>query len=295
MNYENIYARFIADRRAKEAVAVLGYYETHHIVPRSFGGSNEPDNLIRLTAEDHFFAHLLLARIYGGVMWSALFLMSGDRWGGRKHIKLRAAYGLARREWAIYAAQQPGLKGDANGMHDATRHEWVNIDSGEKRYATKSEMWAMYGGSRPHWTSVVSGTRKTFLGWFVGDEPKLRSNKNKDLFFINTDGREFYGTQKSFCEMSGVSIATASRITRRGAVSKCGWKLKGNERENHKQIKTRKGCGKTYTIRKDGVVFTGKAYECAQKIGSTTVQFHSGVYAISKTGTYKGWAINEHR
>lgn len=33
----------------------------NHIVPRSFGGTNEEENLILLTAQEHFIAHLLLA------------------------------------------------------------------------------------------------------------------------------------------------------------------------------------------------------------------------------------------
>ena len=69
MDYRRIYSEFIVDRRTKEP-AVEGYTERHHIVPKSLGGTDEPANLIRLTAEDHFFAHLLLAKIHGGGMWA---------------------------------------------------------------------------------------------------------------------------------------------------------------------------------------------------------------------------------
>lgn len=64
MDYERIYRDFIADRRAKPEPK--GYSERHHIKPRSLGGTDEPDNLINLTAEDHYFAHLLLAKWLGG-------------------------------------------------------------------------------------------------------------------------------------------------------------------------------------------------------------------------------------
>lgn len=37
------------------------YQELHHIVPRSWGGDNQPDNLIRLTKYDHLIAHKILA------------------------------------------------------------------------------------------------------------------------------------------------------------------------------------------------------------------------------------------
>jgi len=38
------------------------YTETHHIIPRSFNGTNDKTNLIKLGARHHYIAHLLLAR-----------------------------------------------------------------------------------------------------------------------------------------------------------------------------------------------------------------------------------------
>jgi hypothetical protein len=38
------------------------YYEKHHIIPKCFGGSDDKLNLIKLTAREHFIAHLLLAK-----------------------------------------------------------------------------------------------------------------------------------------------------------------------------------------------------------------------------------------
>jgi hypothetical protein len=40
-----------------------GYHEIHHIIPRSLGGSNDPTNLVRLSAREHFICHLLLTRM----------------------------------------------------------------------------------------------------------------------------------------------------------------------------------------------------------------------------------------
>ena len=43
------------------------YYEKHHIVPKSLGGSNSPDNLVLLTAREHYIAHLLLYNHYKNI------------------------------------------------------------------------------------------------------------------------------------------------------------------------------------------------------------------------------------
>jgi hypothetical protein len=38
------------------------YTEKHHILPRSLGGGNDDDNLVKLTPREHYIAHLLLPK-----------------------------------------------------------------------------------------------------------------------------------------------------------------------------------------------------------------------------------------
>lgn len=40
------------------------YSERHHIIPRSLGGNNTSNNLVKLTAREHFICHRLLAKIF---------------------------------------------------------------------------------------------------------------------------------------------------------------------------------------------------------------------------------------
>ncbi len=40
------------------------YYEKHHIVPRCLGGKDKKENLVLLTAREHFVAHKLLAEVF---------------------------------------------------------------------------------------------------------------------------------------------------------------------------------------------------------------------------------------
>lgn len=65
-----------------------GYVEKHHIIPVSLGGSNDPTNLVSLTAREHFIAHLLLTRMLAGKargsMCYALSMLMGK--GTRKEI-----------------------------------------------------------------------------------------------------------------------------------------------------------------------------------------------------------------
>lgn len=43
-----------------------GYSEVHHIVPKSLGGTNKADNLVRLSAKAHFVCHHLLTKMLTG-------------------------------------------------------------------------------------------------------------------------------------------------------------------------------------------------------------------------------------
>ena len=58
----NKYSRWYENliEKAKSRGTVLGYKETHHTIPKSWGGANTKDNLVNLTAREHYIAHLLL-------------------------------------------------------------------------------------------------------------------------------------------------------------------------------------------------------------------------------------------
>ena len=40
------------------------YYENHHIIPKCLGGNNKKDNLVLLTAEEHFNCHYILHKMF---------------------------------------------------------------------------------------------------------------------------------------------------------------------------------------------------------------------------------------
>lgn len=45
---------------------VSGYYEKHHIIPRCLGGNDTAQNLVKLTAKEHFVCHRLLVYMTTG-------------------------------------------------------------------------------------------------------------------------------------------------------------------------------------------------------------------------------------
>lgn len=65
MNLNRIYLSIIAKAKSEPRAKKQGiYYESHHIVPRSMGGSNDIDNLVLLTGREHFICHVILSKLH---------------------------------------------------------------------------------------------------------------------------------------------------------------------------------------------------------------------------------------
>lgn len=63
MNYEKNYYDYIKYVKTLNRYKGDGkYYEKHHIIPKSLGGTNDEENLVLLTAREHFLAHYLLCK-----------------------------------------------------------------------------------------------------------------------------------------------------------------------------------------------------------------------------------------
>lgn len=134
MNYEKIYNQII-DKRKKELLPENEYGEKHHIIPRCLGGSNSKENIVKLTAREHFIAHMLLVRIYpkGSMernkMLTALKRM---RYGNEQQAKVKNSarlYEYHRKEFSDMMSKR--LKGSKH-----TREHCKNISNaklGKKR------------------------------------------------------------------------------------------------------------------------------------------------------------------
>jgi len=74
MDYQKIYNQIIERAKTRQ---LEGYKEKHHILPKCIGGLDVKENLVELTAREHFLCHKLLCKIYPNEykLWYALWLM----------------------------------------------------------------------------------------------------------------------------------------------------------------------------------------------------------------------------
>ena len=108
MNYALHYDRLID--RAKKRNLIEGYTEKHHILPKCMGGTNDINNLVILTAREHFVAHQLLVKIYpnvGGLIASVRYLTASGKnkilnnkmyeWLRKRHAAQMSLYNTGRK------------------------------------------------------------------------------------------------------------------------------------------------------------------------------------------------------
>ena len=101
-----------------------GYTESHHIVPRSLGGNDDPTNLVNLTAREHFICHWLLVKITVGESRSkmiyALRMLRAENHGQQRyHTKITSrVYESIKQEYSEIASKN-GM-GEKNSMWGKT-------------------------------------------------------------------------------------------------------------------------------------------------------------------------------
>ena len=97
------------------------YTETHHIQPRSLGGLDTPDNLVKLTAREHFICHWLLVKMTTGEdhykMLNALRMMKAEKHGQQRYeTKITGrVYESIKKEYAKLQSEK--VRGENNPMY----------------------------------------------------------------------------------------------------------------------------------------------------------------------------------
>ena len=150
--YTRVYYNIIDNAKSR---LISSYTEKHHIIPRSLGGSNNPDNLIALTAREHFICHLLLTRMTQGEhkkkMVSAVFYLTGKGKAHRNNrIKSSRLYENLRTQLSANVSEQKkGCKQPPRS--DLARKRYSNSKLGKNNPNSKGYFitpWGKFESSR---------------------------------------------------------------------------------------------------------------------------------------------------
>ena len=121
------------------------YSELHHIIPRSLGGSDSTDNLISLTAREHFVCHILLTKFTEGqdrnkMLHAAILMKSANTYQDR-YFNSRL-YETVRRDYA----EKRSL--DQQGIGNSYYGKKHSDETRAKMSASKKKLYG--NGNHPH-------------------------------------------------------------------------------------------------------------------------------------------------
>ena len=130
MNYQLIHNQII--ERAQQRVPA-GYTERHHIIPKCIGGNNSEENIVRLTAREHFIVHKLLAEIYPKEEGLLYAVWSFCHWTPKG----------SKRTYRIGAREYNRLKENFGSVQSATvTKQWQCPEHKAKMSASANKRWA---------------------------------------------------------------------------------------------------------------------------------------------------------
>lgn len=170
MNYEKNYYDYVKYVKGLNRFKGDGnYYETHHIKPRSLGGKDSAENLILLTAREHFLAHYLLCKFTEGenkkkMLWAFHRLCYSD---ASRHFRNENNFKMSSR------------------LYEYLRKEFVKIFESENwknlcKERSKDRTWINNGKNSK---MVKDFELESFLkeGWSVG-RIMNKSNLGKHIY-----------------------------------------------------------------------------------------------------------------
>ena len=187
MNYQRIYDSIID--RAKTRILIC-YKEKHHIIPKCLQGKNSKENLVSLTAKEHFLCHRLLTLIYpdNSKLKYALWAMSTIKSKESKRHKVSARiYQILREEFSkTFSKERKGHE-----VSEETREKLRQFNLGktasfetrermrlssEGKVKTKEHIEKCVKSRKEHYV-VSEETLEKMRKRVVSEETKLKSSK----------------------------------------------------------------------------------------------------------------------
>ena len=100
MFLDNKYYKWYKELTSKQDRSLECYTEKHHIIPRCMGGDDSVENLVVLTAREHYIAHLLLTKCTSSVykqkmsyaLWNMVNRDNGERTSSTNYSNVRTKH-----------------------------------------------------------------------------------------------------------------------------------------------------------------------------------------------------------
>jgi hypothetical protein len=157
MNYLRIYNNII-DNRKNNVLPETEYGENHHIIPKCMGGNDSEENIVRLSAKEHYIAHHLLYKHYKTSKLAHAWFMMTVASGNQQRYITAVMYENAKR--ANSNALSETMMGKGNHFFGKTHNEESRkkISDGNKKF------YSEHGKSQEvidNWVKLVASKPKS--------------------------------------------------------------------------------------------------------------------------------------
>lgn len=133
--YSRWYEQLIAKARDKKPI--IGYTETHHVIPRSLGGDNTKKNLVKLTAREHYVAHALLWKMKLPGVAGSKMAFAFNTFIRKMHVNNEHSYNISSRIYESFKIHYASIlrstmTGSGNHFYGKKHSEETRRIIGEK-------------------------------------------------------------------------------------------------------------------------------------------------------------------
>lgn len=221
MNYKAIYEKLISKRQNEPAI---GYTEIHHILPRCLGGSDDIENLVRLTGREHWVAHLLLYKIHrtANLVHACNMMAMRCEERGIPRIKSSRMYEYIRKEHAkaMRSLMSIAQRGKGNSQYGTM---WIcNIDLLQNKKISKdNDIPTDWVKGRNKWNEIernVILTKKCICG------STIKTTHNRKKYCSKACANQ---ASLNICNTKIIKNNIIKTISRKnlGAYRKIGWQI----------------------------------------------------------------------
>ena len=191
MDYKKIHDAIIERARTR---ILTGYKERHHIIPKCMGGNDSAENLVDLTAREHFIVHLLLAEIYNTPkLWRAVNMLSN--WGRSTSKQYhRIKENLSHSMETKLKMKKPKTETHRKNMKGIRKHSkrYIELTTNKIGYLNELASFFNIPASSIHWNTKIPRSMKSGLNFQLEGNPP---DNNIDTQ-IKLQKKEYYQKNK---------------------------------------------------------------------------------------------------
>lgn len=230
---------------------LTGYLEKHHIIPKCFGGTNDTCNIARLTAREHFIAHLLLVKFTHGQnkskMSFALNMMTINAKKHNRYVPSSKIYEIVKKNFSI--AQKAKVVSDQTRMKIGNAHRGKTVSDETKQKISRARKDKPGCKHTQEWKDLMSNKMKLnrlsletkqkigakHKGKIISEEQKRKMvetskarYKSKHILVLCSPNGEIFAqkpnqTSADFCHSLGLKYASIKKAYDEKRKIRNGW------------------------------------------------------------------------